>query len=167
MVYIAVSKSDMFPFRVGFCKSGFLSPVLFIIFMDWIPELWSEKARSLFLQMTLSYWHHQTVIFSLHWKCLKQNLEYTIQDWKSQGMQHEIVMVRNRGQSQNNVQYWLSSHELCEGWNCKQRQYGEVKPKDEQVEELSEGVQASGQNVSCMSPWGGVSGMSHQEDTQT
>lgn len=67
MVYIAVSKSDFFPFRFGglHLEPSSLSTFL-LIFMDRILKLPSEKVGRfwcLILQMTLSYWHHQKVTF--------------------------------------------------------------------------------------------------------
>lgn len=51
MVYIAVSKSDLFPFRADVCKSCSLSAVLFIIYMDRILDLPSEKVGFCYLKV--------------------------------------------------------------------------------------------------------------------
>lgn len=139
MVYIAVSKSDLFPFRADVCKSCSLSAVLFIIYMDRILDLPSEKVLlhlatwrcwTLYLQMTLSYWHHWTVIFGWRWDYLKQKVKCA---WKTEsGWDPRVSLTR---------------YELCGGWMNDFKHLVGVPP--------------------CTSPWGGVSGMSSQEDTQT
>lgn len=85
MVYIAVSKSDLFLFRVDVCI------ILFIILMDGILELPSEKVRrlwSLFLQKTLASLK-KTGITMAWWNDLKQNLKHANEKTK-----HGIVLKR-------------------------------------------------------------------------
>lgn len=78
-----------------------------------------------------------------------------------------------------NIQYKsvsLRGHEVCGRWmkfiqkQKKEAWWGGGQSRADaalQQEESSKRVQTSGQDASCTSPWGGVSHVSSQEDTQT
>lgn len=99
-----------FPFRFGglHLEPSSLSPLL-LIFMDRILKLPSENVGRfwwLFLQMTLSDWHHQKVTFGSWWNYFKQMRSMTMKTEKSKSciwnIQYKSVSLRG--------------HEVCGGW---------------------------------------------------
>lgn len=65
MVYIAVSKSDLFPFRADVCKSCSLFAVLFIVYIDRILDLPSEKVRFCYLKILDTVFADDIVLLAL------------------------------------------------------------------------------------------------------
>ncbi|KAI3367334.1 hypothetical protein L3Q82_008372 [Scortum barcoo] len=99
-LYIAGSKSDLFPVHVGLRQGCPLSPVLFIIFMDRISRHVARGRREsglgttgfhlCFLQMMLSCWLHQARTFSMYWSRFAAECE-------AAGMRISYLQIRGHG----------------------------------------------------------------------